>query len=120
MVAYSRMKAWFHQLLSVFDILVSCCCLSSLISSSAMHAGYGGFVIIWKMLQNDLTVFVVLLLSPSASGLMLSSCDEIQELVLSLPTSVLRQRPRERFDEDFAMDKYQVVHPDFLRCMKNR
>ncbi|KAM6376892.1 LOW QUALITY PROTEIN: alpha-N-acetylgalactosaminide alpha-2,6-sialyltransferase 1 [Pluvialis apricaria] len=31
-----------------------------------------------------------------------------------------RQRPRERFDEDFTMDKYLVVHPDFLRYMKNR
>ncbi|NXN12585.1 SIA7A sialyltransferase, partial [Indicator maculatus] len=31
-----------------------------------------------------------------------------------------RQKPRERFDEDFTMDKYLVVHPDFLRYMKNR
>ncbi|XP_068269385.1 alpha-N-acetylgalactosaminide alpha-2,6-sialyltransferase 1 [Nyctibius grandis] len=30
------------------------------------------------------------------------------------------QRPRERFNEDFTMDKYLVVHPDFLRYMKNR
>lgn len=30
------------------------------------------------------------------------------------------ERPRERFDEDFTMDKYLVVHPDFLRYMKNR
>ncbi|NWQ96916.1 SIA7A sialyltransferase, partial [Burhinus bistriatus] len=30
------------------------------------------------------------------------------------------QRPRERFGEDFVMDKYLVVHPDFLRYMKNR
>ncbi|KFP84917.1 Alpha-N-acetylgalactosaminide alpha-2,6-sialyltransferase 1, partial [Apaloderma vittatum] len=30
------------------------------------------------------------------------------------------QRPRERFDEDFTMDKYLVVHPDFLRYVKNR
>ncbi|KFQ27028.1 Alpha-N-acetylgalactosaminide alpha-2,6-sialyltransferase 1, partial [Merops nubicus] len=30
------------------------------------------------------------------------------------------QRPRERFDKDFTMDKYLVVHPDFLRYMKNR
>ncbi|NXE48697.1 SIA7A sialyltransferase, partial [Casuarius casuarius] len=30
------------------------------------------------------------------------------------------QRPRERFDEDFKLDKYLVVHPDFLRYMKNR
>ncbi|XP_050764416.1 alpha-N-acetylgalactosaminide alpha-2,6-sialyltransferase 1 [Gymnogyps californianus] len=30
------------------------------------------------------------------------------------------QRPRERFDDDFTMDKYLVVHPDFLRYMKNR
>ncbi|XP_054027076.1 alpha-N-acetylgalactosaminide alpha-2,6-sialyltransferase 1, partial [Dryobates pubescens] len=31
-----------------------------------------------------------------------------------------RQKPRERFDEDFTMDKYLVAHPDFLRYMKNR
>ncbi|NXP75953.1 SIA7A sialyltransferase, partial [Ramphastos sulfuratus] len=31
-----------------------------------------------------------------------------------------RQKPRERFDEGFTMDKYLVVHPDFLRYMKNR
>ncbi|NXV96587.1 SIA7A sialyltransferase, partial [Calonectris borealis] len=31
-----------------------------------------------------------------------------------------RQRPRERFDQDFTMDKYLVVHPDFLRYLKNR
>ncbi|NWW46729.1 SIA7A sialyltransferase, partial [Pedionomus torquatus] len=30
------------------------------------------------------------------------------------------QNPRERFDEDFTMDKYLVVHPDFLRYVKNR
>ncbi|NXA51630.1 SIA7A sialyltransferase, partial [Nothocercus julius] len=30
------------------------------------------------------------------------------------------QRPRERFDEDFKLDKYLVIHPDFLRYMKNR
>ncbi|XP_009666742.2 alpha-N-acetylgalactosaminide alpha-2,6-sialyltransferase 1 isoform X1 [Struthio camelus] len=30
------------------------------------------------------------------------------------------QRPRDRFDEDFKLDKYLVVHPDFLRYMKNR
>ncbi|NXX15301.1 SIA7A sialyltransferase, partial [Podargus strigoides] len=30
------------------------------------------------------------------------------------------QRPRERFDEDFTLDRYLVVHPDFLRYMKNR
>ncbi|NXD69102.1 SIA7A sialyltransferase, partial [Eolophus roseicapillus] len=30
------------------------------------------------------------------------------------------QRPRERFDEGFTMDRYLVVHPDFLRYMKNR
>ncbi|NXJ00405.1 SIA7A sialyltransferase, partial [Psophia crepitans] len=29
-------------------------------------------------------------------------------------------RPRERFDQDFTMEKYLVVHPDFLRYMKNR
>lgn len=81
-----------------------------------MHAAYGGFVITCEMLQNNLSV--VLFLLPSASGLMLPSCDE--ELVLSLPIPVLRQRPRERFDEDFTMNKYLVIHPDFLRYMKNR
>ncbi|KAM6297491.1 alpha-N-acetylgalactosaminide alpha-2,6-sialyltransferase 1 [Aegotheles albertisi] len=30
------------------------------------------------------------------------------------------QRPRERFSKDFTMDRYLVVHPDFLRYMKNR
>ncbi|NWS24247.1 SIA7A sialyltransferase, partial [Polioptila caerulea] len=30
------------------------------------------------------------------------------------------QKPREKFDKDFTMDKYLVVHPDFLRYMKNR
>ncbi|NXS60668.1 SIA7A sialyltransferase, partial [Brachypteracias leptosomus] len=30
------------------------------------------------------------------------------------------QRPRERFDKDFTLDRYLVVHPDFLRYMKNR
>ncbi|KGL73479.1 Alpha-N-acetylgalactosaminide alpha-2,6-sialyltransferase 1, partial [Tinamus guttatus] len=30
------------------------------------------------------------------------------------------KRPRERFDEDFKLDKYLVIHPDFLRYMKNR
>uniref|UniRef100_A0A8C9L0H8 alpha-N-acetylgalactosaminide alpha-2,6-sialyltransferase n=1 Tax=Pavo cristatus TaxID=9049 RepID=A0A8C9L0H8_PAVCR len=30
------------------------------------------------------------------------------------------QRPRERFDEDFTMNKYLVTHPDFLRYLKNR
>ncbi|XP_035198537.1 alpha-N-acetylgalactosaminide alpha-2,6-sialyltransferase 1 isoform X2 [Oxyura jamaicensis] len=30
------------------------------------------------------------------------------------------QRPRDRFDDDFTLDKYLVVHPDFLRYMKNR
>ncbi|XP_071672521.1 alpha-N-acetylgalactosaminide alpha-2,6-sialyltransferase 1 isoform X2 [Patagioenas fasciata] len=29
-------------------------------------------------------------------------------------------RPREKFDKDFTTDKYLVVHPDFLRYMKNR
>ncbi|NXG55915.1 SIA7A sialyltransferase, partial [Hemiprocne comata] len=29
-------------------------------------------------------------------------------------------RPRERFSKDFMMDRYLVVHPDFLRYMKNR
>ncbi|XP_037266625.1 alpha-N-acetylgalactosaminide alpha-2,6-sialyltransferase 1 isoform X6 [Falco rusticolus] len=33
---------------------------------------------------------------------------------------IFRQRPRERFSEDFTMDRYLVVHPDFLRYMKNR
>ncbi|XP_005055995.1 PREDICTED: alpha-N-acetylgalactosaminide alpha-2,6-sialyltransferase 1 isoform X1 [Ficedula albicollis] len=32
----------------------------------------------------------------------------------------LWQKPREKFDKDFTMDKYLVVHPDFLRYMKNR
>ncbi|NXO77368.1 SIA7A sialyltransferase, partial [Sitta europaea] len=30
------------------------------------------------------------------------------------------QKPREKFDKDFTMDKYLVVHPDFLRYIKNR
>ncbi|XP_064251793.1 alpha-N-acetylgalactosaminide alpha-2,6-sialyltransferase 1 [Passer domesticus] len=30
------------------------------------------------------------------------------------------QKPRQKFDEAFTMDKYLVVHPDFLRYMKNR
>ncbi|NXN96750.1 SIA7A sialyltransferase, partial [Rhinopomastus cyanomelas] len=30
------------------------------------------------------------------------------------------QKPRERFSEDFTMDRYLVIHPDFLRYMKNR
>ncbi|NXK47498.1 SIA7A sialyltransferase, partial [Chauna torquata] len=30
------------------------------------------------------------------------------------------QRPRDRFSEDFTMGKYLVIHPDFLRYMKNR
>ncbi|NXK62914.1 SIA7A sialyltransferase, partial [Sylvietta virens] len=30
------------------------------------------------------------------------------------------QRPRQKFDKDFTMDKYLVVHPDFLRYLKNR
>ncbi|NXX86614.1 SIA7A sialyltransferase, partial [Urocolius indicus] len=30
------------------------------------------------------------------------------------------RRPRDRFDKDFMMEKYLVVHPDFLRYMKNR
>ncbi|KFP28242.1 Alpha-N-acetylgalactosaminide alpha-2,6-sialyltransferase 1, partial [Colius striatus] len=29
-------------------------------------------------------------------------------------------RPRDRFDKDFMLEKYLVVHPDFLRYMKNR
>lgn len=74
------MNDWFHQFLPiqthVFDIPVSFCCPSSLISSFAVHTGYGGFVITWEMLQNIFTVFVVLLPS-SASGLILSSCDEL-------------------------------------------
>ncbi|NXM25501.1 SIA7A sialyltransferase, partial [Oxyruncus cristatus] len=31
-----------------------------------------------------------------------------------------RQKPRQKFDKDFTMDRYLVVHPDFLRYMKNR
>ncbi|NWU77045.1 SIA7A sialyltransferase, partial [Onychorhynchus coronatus] len=30
------------------------------------------------------------------------------------------QMPRQKFDKDFTMDRYLVVHPDFLRYMKNR
>ncbi|NWT01321.1 SIA7A sialyltransferase, partial [Mionectes macconnelli] len=30
------------------------------------------------------------------------------------------QIPRQKFDKDFTMDRYLVVHPDFLRYMKNR
>ncbi|XP_041265306.1 alpha-N-acetylgalactosaminide alpha-2,6-sialyltransferase 1 [Onychostruthus taczanowskii] len=30
------------------------------------------------------------------------------------------QKPRQKFNEDFTMDKYLVAHPDFLRYMKNR
>ncbi|XP_030915827.1 alpha-N-acetylgalactosaminide alpha-2,6-sialyltransferase 1 [Geospiza fortis] len=30
------------------------------------------------------------------------------------------QKPRQKFDKDFTMDKYLVTHPDFLRYMKNR
>ncbi|XP_027741913.1 alpha-N-acetylgalactosaminide alpha-2,6-sialyltransferase 1 isoform X1 [Empidonax traillii] len=30
------------------------------------------------------------------------------------------QVPRQKFDKDFTMDRYLVVHPDFLRYMKNR
>ncbi|NXU17439.1 SIA7A sialyltransferase, partial [Pardalotus punctatus] len=30
------------------------------------------------------------------------------------------QKPRQKFDKDFTMDRYLVVHPDFLRYMKNR
>ncbi|NXO31386.1 SIA7A sialyltransferase, partial [Cisticola juncidis] len=30
------------------------------------------------------------------------------------------QKPRQKFDEDFTMDRYLVVHPDFLRYLKNR
>ncbi|NXV80900.1 SIA7A sialyltransferase, partial [Atlantisia rogersi] len=29
-------------------------------------------------------------------------------------------KPRDRFGQDFAVDKYMVIHPDFLRYMKNR
>ncbi|KAF4797327.1 hypothetical protein TURU_073434 [Turdus rufiventris] len=32
----------------------------------------------------------------------------------------LGQKPREKFSNDFTMDRYLVVHPDFLRYMKNR
>ncbi|NXF12394.1 SIA7A sialyltransferase, partial [Smithornis capensis] len=31
-----------------------------------------------------------------------------------------KQKPREKFDKDFTMDRYLVVHPDFIRYMKNR
>jgi len=51
---------------------------------------------------------------------MLSSHNEIQEFILILPIPVPRRRPRERFDEDFTMNKYLVAHPDFLRYLKNR
>ncbi|RLV99299.1 hypothetical protein DV515_00009992 [Chloebia gouldiae] len=30
------------------------------------------------------------------------------------------QKPQQKFNKDFTMDKYLVVHPDFLRYMKNR
>ncbi|KAM9371418.1 LOW QUALITY PROTEIN: alpha-N-acetylgalactosaminide alpha-2,6-sialyltransferase 1 [Phaethornis superciliosus] len=30
------------------------------------------------------------------------------------------QKPRERFSKDFTVDRYLVVHPDFLRYVKNR
>ncbi|NWI43348.1 SIA7A sialyltransferase, partial [Picathartes gymnocephalus] len=30
------------------------------------------------------------------------------------------QKPRQKFDKNFTMDSYLVVHPDFLRYMKNR
>ncbi|NWV04671.1 SIA7A sialyltransferase, partial [Ptilonorhynchus violaceus] len=30
------------------------------------------------------------------------------------------QKPRQKFNKDFTMDRYLVVHPDFLRYMKNR
>ncbi|NXF73271.1 SIA7A sialyltransferase, partial [Sclerurus mexicanus] len=30
------------------------------------------------------------------------------------------QKPRQKFEKDFTMDRYLVVHPDFLRYMKNR
>ncbi|NXO93569.1 SIA7A sialyltransferase, partial [Certhia brachydactyla] len=30
------------------------------------------------------------------------------------------QKPRQKFNKDFTMDKYLVVHPDFLRYIKNR
>uniref|UniRef100_A0A8C0GPH3 alpha-N-acetylgalactosaminide alpha-2,6-sialyltransferase n=1 Tax=Chelonoidis abingdonii TaxID=106734 RepID=A0A8C0GPH3_CHEAB len=29
-------------------------------------------------------------------------------------------RPRDRFSKDFSLDNYLVIHPDFLRYMKNR
>ncbi|XP_062977579.1 alpha-N-acetylgalactosaminide alpha-2,6-sialyltransferase 1 [Elgaria multicarinata webbii] len=29
-------------------------------------------------------------------------------------------RPRDKFDNDFSLDKYFVIHPDVLRYMKNR
>ncbi|NXC32351.1 SIA7A sialyltransferase, partial [Campylorhamphus procurvoides] len=30
------------------------------------------------------------------------------------------QKPRQKFEKDFTMDRYLVIHPDFLRYMKNR
>uniref|UniRef100_A0A8D0GQF0 alpha-N-acetylgalactosaminide alpha-2,6-sialyltransferase n=1 Tax=Sphenodon punctatus TaxID=8508 RepID=A0A8D0GQF0_SPHPU len=30
------------------------------------------------------------------------------------------RKPRERFEEAFDLDRYHVIHPDFLRYMKNR
>ncbi|KAJ6660460.1 hypothetical protein lerEdw1_017884, partial [Lerista edwardsae] len=32
----------------------------------------------------------------------------------------LRSKPREKFDNNFNLDQYFVIHPDFLRYMKNR
>ncbi|NXG16463.1 SIA7A sialyltransferase, partial [Grallaria varia] len=34
--------------------------------------------------------------------------------------NVSGQKPRQKFDKDFTMDRYLVIHPDFLRYMKNR
>ncbi|XP_066472125.1 alpha-N-acetylgalactosaminide alpha-2,6-sialyltransferase 1 [Tiliqua scincoides] len=32
----------------------------------------------------------------------------------------LRSKPRDKFDNNFNLDQYYVIHPDFLRYMKNR
>uniref|UniRef100_A0A8C3SL29 alpha-N-acetylgalactosaminide alpha-2,6-sialyltransferase n=1 Tax=Chelydra serpentina TaxID=8475 RepID=A0A8C3SL29_CHESE len=45
-------------------------------------------------------------------------------LALTYPESISvpfpRPRPRDRFSKDFSLDNYLVIHPDFLRYMKNR
>ncbi|NWV40300.1 SIA7A sialyltransferase, partial [Grantiella picta] len=35
-------------------------------------------------------------------------------------SSLSGQKPRQKFHKDFTMDKYLVVHPDFIRYVKNR